>query len=177
MTYHDLEQFPDDGNRYELIDGELHVSAAPAKQHQRLVRRLAVLFDAALAASGAGEVFLAPVDVRFAGGSQVQPDLLVIRHERRQIYQGNAVLGAPDVVVEVRSPANRAYDETVKARLYAAHGVAEYWLADPDAPSLHRFVLRDGHYEPVAAESGVPRSVVVPGLVVDPGRLLAGLDE
>src|SRR5918994_3828095 len=86
LTYKDLEQVPDDGLRYEIIDGELYVAAAPAKPHQRLLGRLYRLIDDAANAAGAGEVFMAPVDMRFSLHSQVQPDLLFIRRERAGIY-------------------------------------------------------------------------------------------
>lgn len=176
LTYKDLEQFPDDGNRYEIVDGELYVAAAPAKPHQRLSRRLLLVIVAAVDAAQAGEVFYAPVDVRFSESSQVQPDILSIRRERAGIYRGNTVNEPPDPVVEILSPSNPAYDEQVKRRLYERMGVPELLLADPDTPSIRLFVLREGRYVAVEPDAdGRRHSTVVPDLVFDPKTLLTDL--
>ncbi|MGH2531722.1 MAG: Uma2 family endonuclease [Thermomicrobiales bacterium] len=176
LTYKDLEQFPDDGKRYEIIDGELYVAAAPAKSHQRLSRRLLRAIDGAAEASGSGEVFYAPVDVRFSETSQVQPDILFIRREQSAIYRGNTVYGPPDLVVEILSPSNRAYDVSVKTPLYQRSGVQELLIADPDTPALRLFALREGRYVEVEPDAdGRLHSHVVPGLVLDPSTLLADL--
>jgi len=177
LTYKDLEQFPNDGKRYEIIGGELYVSPAPLKRHQRLLRRLTVLFDALAAETGVGEVFFAPVDVRFSDHDQVQPDLIFILHERRHIYRGNTVFEPPDLVIEVVSPSNRLYDERVKMQLYAEAGVPEFWLADPQTPAIRPYLLRDGRYVPIEPDDGRLHSAIVPGLIVDPATLLAGLDD
>jgi Uma2 family endonuclease len=178
LTVADLEQFPDDGRRYEIIGGELHMAAAPAKAHQRLLRRLTILIDGAVTRSDAGEVFFAPVDVQFSNLDQVQPDLIFIRKDRLDIYRGHTVFGPPDLVVEVLSPSTRAYDEGAKARLYAEAGVPELWFADPNLFEFRLFVLRDGQY--IAVESdpdGHFHSIVVPDLIVDPAQLFADMDE
>ncbi|MGH2531124.1 MAG: Uma2 family endonuclease [Thermomicrobiales bacterium] len=121
-------------------------------------------------------MYYAPVDVRFADDTQVQPDLLVIRNERRHIYQGNTVHGAPDIVVEIISPSNPAYDQVAKRRLYEAAGVLEYWMADPGARTFRMLALRNGPYVPVEPIAGVFHATVVPGLTVDPLALFAALD-
>jgi Uma2 family endonuclease len=176
LTYKDLEQVPDDGLRYEIIDGELYVAAAPAKLHQRLSRRLLLVINTAVETGGWGEVFYAPVDVRFSVHSQVQPDILFIRRERAGIYRGNTVYEPPDLLVEILSPSNRSYDEKIKRELYERMGVPELLIADPDTPALRLFVLRDGRYVEVEPDAdGRLHSTVVPGLVFDPATLLANL--
>ncbi|MGH2531723.1 MAG: Uma2 family endonuclease [Thermomicrobiales bacterium] len=178
LTYRDLEQVPDDGLRYEIIDGELYVAAAPAKSHQRLLGRLYRVIDDAADVTGAGEVFMAPVDVRFSLHSQVQPDLLFIRRERAGIYRVNTVYEPPDLVIEILSPSNRSYDEKIKRGLYERMGVPELMLADPDAPALRLFALREGRYVEVEPDAdGRLHSTIVPGLVFDPATLLANLHE
>jgi Uma2 family endonuclease len=176
LTYRDLEQFPDDGMRYEIIDGELYVAAAPLEIHQRTSGELNDVLRQAVIKTGWGWVYYAPVDVRFADDKQVQPDLLVIRHERRHIYQGNTVHGAPDIVVEIISPSNPAYDQVAKRRLYESGGVPEYWLVDPHERTFQMLALRDGSYVPVESVDGVFTSTVVPGLTVDPAAIFAVLD-
>lgn len=176
MTYEDLEGFPDDGKRREIVGGKLYVAPAPSKQHQTLSKRLFRVFDVEVEAAGRGAVFYAPVDVRFPTGEQVQPDLIVLLSEHLDRYQGNTVFGPPDIVVEIFSPSSRSYDRVEKAHLYAAHGVPEYWQADPDGPALDILILRDGRYVPVEPDAnGRLRSTVIPNVVVDPATLLAGL--
>ncbi len=177
LTVDELDQFPDDGKRREIIAGELYVSPAPAREHQKLAGQLFLLFHQAIELSGWGEVYFAPVDVRFSINDQVQPDLLVIRKERREIYRGNTVYGAPDVVVEILSPSNRTYDEVEKARLYAEASVPEYWILDPITHDFRMLTLIDGRHVPVTPEGGFFRSTVVPKLAVDPAALFASLSS
>ncbi|MGH2559091.1 MAG: Uma2 family endonuclease [Thermomicrobiales bacterium] len=178
LTHADLAQFPDDGKRYEIIDGELYVAAAPAQEHQEFSKHLFRLVDGPVEATGWGKVYYAPVDVEFAEHDTVQPDLLVIRRDRMHLYRGNTFFGAPDIVIEILSPSNRSYDEFAKARLYAANGVLEYWVADPMTPDFRLMALRDGQYVPVEPDAnGLLHSTVVPGLAVDPVVLLFGLGD
>lgn len=169
LTYDDLKEMPPDGNRYEIIDGELVVSAAPNRKHQRWSGTLFDLLRAREKA-GLGEAYHAPVDVQLFPDRPspiVQPDLIFIRAERLRIFGPDLVVGAPDLVVEILSPSTRTMDLTRKAQLYAEAGVPEYGVADPDEPSFHLYALIDGEYREIAAEAGKVRSVVVPGLVVD----------
>jgi len=173
LTYADVQAMPPDGNRYEIIDEELVVSATPNKKHARWS---GILFDLLRGRekAGFGEAYHAPVDVRLFAGRDtpiVQPDLLFIRHERLHIFGPDLVEGAPDLVVEILSPSTRTLDLTRKAQLYAEAGVPEYWVADQDEPSLRIYALRGGRYEEVAAEGERVASTVVPGLVVDLGAL------
>ena len=175
LTYEDLAQMPADGNRYEVIDGELFVTAAPLKKHQKLSARLFDLFYDQQKA-GLGEAYFAPVDVRLSPHDIVQPDLIFIRRDRLDIYLPIGIVeGPPDLVVEILSPSTRSTDQVRKAAMYARGGVPEYWIADPDAPSLTVYALRDGQYQPVPAEPGTARSLVLPGLVVDLGALFVDL--
>lgn len=175
LTYEDLVHIPADGKRYEIIGGELVVTAAPMKKHQKLSKRLAdVLYEQEKA--GLGEMYYAPVDVRLATNGIVQPDLLFIRHDRLGIYQPSGLVeGAPDIVVEILSPSSRGIDLVRKAALYAREGVPEYWVADPDAPALTVYALREGRYEPVPAEPGAARSFVLPDLTIDLEALFVDL--
>ena len=126
MTYEDLKQMPQDGNRYEIVDGEPVVSPAPTLTHAEIVARLFFLIRAfVLQHKLGGRVFTAPVDVRLAALRIVEPDIVYVSRERRGIMADPALIdGAPDLVVEVLSPSNRAYDQQVKFRLYAQAGFA-----------------------------------------------------
>jgi len=172
-TYADLEQLPEseDGRRYEIIDGELIVTASPIPLHQLVLMRTAREFDRAALADDAGIVLTAPVDVRFAPRQVAVPDLLFVARDRLHIVGPKAIEAAPDIVVEILSPSTRNRDRGRKMDLYARFVVREYWLIDPEARSVAVFALRDGRYEPLPQEGGVARSEVLPGVAIDVASL------
>jgi Uma2 family endonuclease len=177
LTYDDLCQMPDDRNRYEIIGGELIVSPSPNRAHQKASYRLTQLIGDFVDAQQLGDVYVAPVDVRLSPHNVVEPDLLFIRQDRLGIYGPTGpVEGPPDLVVEIISPSSRVMDRTRKAALYADSGVPEYWVVDPERRDIQVLVLNQGQYEPADAEDGRFHSTVIPGLVVDPTTLFAGLD-
>ncbi len=135
------------------------------------------LLYGAIVQPGAGMVYGAPVDVRFSGVDQVQPDLLAIRQERLGIYRGHTVHGAPDIVVEILSPSNPAYDEVEKRRLYAAGGVPEYWIVDPEARRMTILRLTGEEYELVPENDGWLRSTAVIEFDIEPAALFARLSD
>ena len=177
LTFEDLAQMPDDGNRYEIIDGEPFVSPAPPRLHEKITVRLLLLIHAYLVRHRLGDdVYTAPVDVKLADDRVVQPDLIYVSSARRSILrEPGVIVGAPDLLVEILSPSNRAYDEQVKFRLYAASGVLEYWLVDQEAQTLRIYALRDGAYELVPNDGDHARSLVLPGLEIDVPALFADL--
>ncbi len=135
FTYHDLNNFPDDGKRREVIGGELYVSAAPNTRHQRLIGELFFLIRLFLQDSPVGTVFMAPTQVVFDEMESVEPDIFVVLKEGRAEIVEQRILGAPAWVVEVLSPSNRAYDLETKRKLYARYGVV-YWVVDPEAEEV-----------------------------------------
>lgn len=147
-TWEDVLRMPDDGNRYEFIGGRLYMTPAPVIRHQRISGRLHSALLRVLEHPGHGEVFYAPVLVEFPGtGDRVQPDILFVSHERRGIIAEKAVLGAPDLVVEILSPSTAHRDRGIKLDLYARCGVREYWIVDPteDVVDAWRFGDDPGH--------------------------------
>lgn len=157
-TYEDLFALPDDGKRYEIIEGELYEMPAPNWVHASTVMNLIALLLPIVQALGARMV-TAPVDVFFPGANPVEPDILVILPGSRAIGQGRGVEGPPDLIVEVLSPSNRGHDLLTKRALYARAGVCEYWIVDPEARTLQILVLdRDAFHVAVSA-SGDDRPV------------------
>ena len=141
-TWEDVLRMPDDGNRYEFIGGRLYVTPAPVIRHQRISRRLVGALIRFLEHAGHGEVFYAPCLVEIPDTSdRVQPDILFVSNERRAIIGEKAVLGAPDLVVEILSPSTARRDRGIKLDLYARRGVREYWIVDPveDVVDVWRF--------------------------------------
>jgi Uma2 family endonuclease len=147
FTYADLEQTPDDGNRYELCDGVLLVTPSPATNHQWLLGRLVAFL---LRSVDAGEKVLPGVDVYMSETHVRVPDLVVV--DDRHVRAKN-VVGPPRIAVEILSPSTRRIDLHLKRYEYAEFGIAEYWLADPDAATITVLQLVDGIY--VEADSAL----------------------
>lgn len=178
LTYDDLRQIPDDGNRYEIINGLLFVSPSPNRDHQLLAAELFAVVRAHVRTHRLGILVFAPVDVRLGPYTVVEPDLLFLRAHRRDIYDKSGVVeGPPDLVVEIISPSSAKTDAISKLALYAGAGVPEYWLPDPEQRVFRMLVLQaDGTYRDVQPVDGRFHSTVIDGLVIDPATLFADLD-
>ncbi len=149
-TYEDYCELPEDGNRYEVIDGRLYVTAAPLTRHQLISRRIQFrLYELELA--GRGYVYNAPVDVLMPGCTPVQPDLVYLRRDQFQCIQEKFIEGSPQLIVEILSPGNPSHDRVVKLRKYAANGVPFYWIVDPSGCTLEVLALDGESYRMVAA--------------------------
>lgn len=146
VTVADLDAMPDDGNRYELIDGELFVSRAPSIPHQRIVHNIQMALGAYLSRTPIGILIPAP-GVIFSDMSGVIPDLVFVSQQRQpEIATGERLTGAPDLVVEVLSPGaeNTRRDRVVKRQLYGKYGVQEYWIVDPERRLVEVYRQRQG---------------------------------
>jgi Uma2 family endonuclease len=156
MTYEDLLLLPEDGLRHEIIDGEHYVNASPITKHQRISIRLIVEISNHLREHPMGELFHAPFDVVFSRYDVVEPDLIFISNERKEILTVKNIQGSPDVIVEILSESNRKYDEVTKRALYERTGVPEYWIVDPVADTVRIFRRNAaGRYERAAELSRV----------------------
>ncbi len=127
--------------RCELIHGRFYLSPSPILRHQFLVTHVWQVLKAAADREG-GLAVVAPMDVHLADHTVVQPDVLYVSPERREIAQ-TWIEGAPDLLVEVLSPGTARVDRLQKLNLYAASGVAEYWIVDP-ANRTVEFFVHDG---------------------------------
>ena len=133
LTYDDFLLFPDDGRRHEIIDGEHYVTPSPNLRHQRLVGRLHLSIGNYLATHpGAGQVFLAPLDVVLSYHDVVEPDLLFVAGDQSAGMTDKNIQGPPALVIEVFSKSTRKKDAQTKRRLFERTGVREYWLVDPE---------------------------------------------
>ena len=143
LTVDDLELFPDDGNRYELIEGELFVSRAPRLFHQIVVSNIIALVRPFLDRNPIGMIVPGP-GVIFSKFSGVIPDLVFISNEQRaNIASGDKVTGAPALVIEILSPGadNARRDRIAKRQLYAQYGVKEYWIVDSEKRAIEVYIL------------------------------------
>lgn len=145
MTRSDLEAMPDNGHRYELIDGTLIVSPAPSTRHQTIVLELVLLLRNACPPEL--KVLCAPYDVVLAEDSVLQPDILV---GRRTEFTAAELPAPPVLAGEVLSPSTRRVDLTLKRSRYEAAGCPSFWVVDPAGPTVTAWALQAGRYVEVA---------------------------
>ena len=143
LTYEDYAKTPE-GERWELINGQLIMPPSPNEAHQSVQAGLGALIYTFARDMGLGKVYFAPFDVVLSDTDVVQPDLIFISRQRLDIITEDNVRGAPELVVEIRSPSTARQDWTVKRELYGRHGVLEYWLVDPEAATVTVLLLGEG---------------------------------
>ncbi len=141
FTHADLEAMPDDGNRYELVDGLIVVTPSPSPAHQRVSAEL--FFRLRLACSSTLRVLTAPLDVVLADDTVLQPDILVADPAT---FTERHVLGAPLLAVEILSPSTRRYDLDTKKSAFERAGCPAYWVIDPSGPSITAWKLHEVSY-------------------------------
>lgn len=144
LTYEDYLNFPNDGRRHEIIDGEHHMTPSPQTRHQIVLNNLTCVLTSHVKQNDLGLILFAPMDVVLSDTTVVQPDLLFIRKDREHIIKKNLIEGAPDLLVEILSPGSEKLDRYTKMKHYALHGVKEYWLIDYETRILEYYLL-EGH--------------------------------
>ena len=142
LDYSDLQATPNDGKRYELLQGELLVTPAPSMVHQRVSRRLLRQLEDYFHGRAIGEVFHAPLDVIFTTHDVLEPDLLVVADQSQISKRG--IEKPPLLVIEILSPSTRKVDLGRKYRRYAELGVQHYWIVDPDKKRVECHRLTEG---------------------------------
>lgn len=165
--YEDYLRLPDDGRRYEIIEGVLYVANAPSYAHQLAVYKLARYLGDFVEVNRLGVVLGAPFEVHLSELSRpVQPDVLFLRNDQKPSEDAQIFVGAPTLIVEVISPSSIRVDRKVKFDLYEATGVAEFWLVDPKTRSIEIYTLSNGEYALVGQFTGdeVVKSNVLDGL-------------
>jgi Uma2 family endonuclease len=164
----DIWDTPEDGNRYEVIDGELYVTPPPTLAHQNASSTLHGYLWPYVRQRRLGKLFSAPVGVVLDDENGIQPDLVYVSRERLGILSERAIEGAPDLVMEVLSPSTQSRDRGLKMRRYAAAGVPHYWIVDPRARALEEYRLTASGYELVGTSGpgGTFRPALFPGLEI-----------
>src|SRR5262245_13481611 len=144
VTYAELQQWPDDGRRYELYDGEVVEVPAPILRHQRVAMHVADVLREYEEQSG-GVIVIAPFDIVLSEHNVLQPDVVFFRADRRHLLDtwGPARV-RPDLAVEVLSPGTQSRDRGRKMELLARFGLPEYWIVDPAKNTIEIYALRDG---------------------------------
>ena len=174
LTYADSAAIPEDGRRYEFRDGELSVVPSPGTKHQAILRDLLGILNEHVKRGGLGMIFPAPTDCILGDTTVLQPDLVFVDAARRARVTERGIEGAPSLVVEILAPSTAGTDRTVKASLYARHGVPWYSTVDPEAQTIEALALRRGAYEPAGRLEAGARGGLPPfeGLIIDVGILL-----
>ena len=176
-TYADLQAFPEDNLRREIIDGELFVTAAPRIRHQRVVMNLAGRLWQYAAQHG-GEVFPAPTDVFFSDTSVVEPDVLFVRADHLDRLEERFVRSAPDLVIEISSPTTRKLELVRKRELYERFGVPEYWYVDLDADLIQVYRLHEGYdVARIVGRGDTIEAEPLPGLSLSVDEILGPPEE
>jgi Uma2 family endonuclease len=152
LDYTDYLAAPDDGQCYEIVDGDLYVTPAPNPFHQRVSKRLQVQLMNYFEGRSYGEVFVAPIDLILTLKDVVRPDLLVVADPNQVSSRG--IEGAPLLVVEILSPSTYNKDRTVKARRYAELGIPHYWIVDHERKRLECHRLVSGSYRLLVEAEG-----------------------
>ena len=176
-TYDDYRELPDDGNRYEVIDGVLYMAPAPNKRHEIISRTLYFLIWPFVRDAGLGQVFDAPFDVIFHNEEFAQPDLFFVSFDREDLLTERGCEGAPDWTIEILSPSNTFHDRERKRRMYERHGVKEYWLVNPEMRTILVLELVNGEYV-TRGTFGVEDEIdtpLIPGLVIPVAQVFEGI--
>jgi len=144
-TYSDYLLLPED-KRYEVLDGEIYVVAAPNTRHQRVSLNLKLALFQHVKHMNLGMILDAPYDVILSDENVVQPDILFVRTDRSDIIGEANLKGAPDLVIEILSPGTHSKDLKLKRKTYARFGIQEYWIVDPEAETAEVLVWSEKGY-------------------------------
>jgi Uma2 family endonuclease len=170
-TANDLRALPDEGAGYELLSGTLIAIEPPSEAHERLVDRLRSILSAHVEDGDLGALFRAPWPVEISRYDLVRPDLAFVSWGRDGVIAVDGVRGAPELVVEMLSPASRDRDRGEKQRMYNWAKVFEYWIVDPDARTFEAFTKTPTGYKPIEHDGRQLTSVLLPDLTLDLAEL------
>ncbi len=168
-TYEDYLKLPDDGRRFEIIEGVLYVTNAPNIDHQFVVSEIVQRIGNFVRQYNLGYILSAPFEVHLSERARpVLPDVIFIKAERWPETGAGYFEGAPDLIVEVLSPSTRRTDQVVKFTAYEQAGVSEYWIVDPKSKIVQVYVLSGREYGLLGEFLGedVVQSSVLAGLQI-----------
>jgi len=173
-TYKDYEKLPE-GTPYQLIGGELVMTPSPVPLHQDVSGMLFYKLKQFLAGKNIGKAYNAPLDVYFSDTDTYQPDIIFISKDRLHIIGEKKIEGAPDLIIEILSPATAYYDLRIKKDTYEKSGVKEYWIVDPIQKIIEIFTNKNKKFELAVAvkAEGAIKSLLLPELVIEAKEIFA----
>jgi len=169
FTYQDYKSLPEsETKRYELMEGELIMVPSPNFKHQSISRNLEFILHRFIQKKNLGTIIDAPFDVHL-GEDVVQPDIFFISNKNSNIITEEEIRGAPDLVIEILSPATAERDQIYKRTLYARSGVQEYWIVDPEKETIEALVLTKTGFKTshIYKKTDALTSDIFPGLTID----------
>ena len=179
-TYADWERLPDDGDRYEVIDGVLYMTTAPSTFHEWITIAFMRYVGIPAIEQGLAYVMTAPVGVLMPGCDPVQPDVVVVLKEHASLFKDRRIRGVPDLIVEILSPSNADYDLRIKLAAYARAGLPEFAIIDPVERTLSlRRLAEPGRYAPAVIAGGADVVVFdcLPSISLAVADLFAGAPD
>jgi Uma2 family endonuclease len=174
-TYDDYAALPDDGQRYEIVNGVLLMAPAPTPRHQSITLEIAAYLRTYIKLAGLGRVFPSPIDIESGRKNVFQPDVVVVLNEHLDRVKEKRIIGAPDLVVEIASRSTALLDRLTKYEAYARAGIAEYWIVKPDSRSVEVIILEHGEYRSLGIFRGeqILPSRIVPDFPVAAEKFFA----
>ncbi len=168
LTYWEYTLLPDDGKRYEILEGELQMTPSPKTKHQVVIGNLFVAISLFLKKNKIGKVFVAPFDVILSQNNVVEPDIIFISNENSDIITEDNIQGSPDMLVEILSPSTEKNDRVKKKTIYEKYGVKEYWIVDPENEYVEIYTLKENNYQLLHSvmKDGVINSKVIKGFSI-----------
>jgi Uma2 family endonuclease len=174
-TREEVLALPDDGNRYELVDGDLLVTPSPVRLHQRASGELYSVVKGYVRAHRLGEVLYSPADLEFAPGEILQPDVFVAPPVAGRVGKTWSDVGVPLLVIEVLSPSHPEYDREQKRRRYQKAGVPTYWIVDLDERRVEVWTPRADRPAMIAETLTWRPAPAVPAFELDLPALFAAI--
>lgn len=168
FTAADFRAKPEDGKRYQLIEGDIIMAPAPNTYHQLVQINLVRILSTYLLRHPIGTLLCSPCDVYLDDLNVYQPDVLYVAREHAARVHEDGVHGAPDLVIEILSPSTAGLDRRKRGH-FAAAGTTEFWQIDPALRQIQRFVFAENTTKPVALidEPETFSSPLFPDLVID----------
>lgn len=169
ITVHDYRALPETGPRYQLVEGELHMTPAPSRYHQDISRNIEFILLKYLEEHPIGKIYDAPFDVYLTETNVYQPDILFVSNRSFAILTEQGAEGAPELIVEILSPKTAEIDTGAKRKIYAQTGVTELWIVDPEVKRIYVYYLRKDQENPgkTIAQGETFSSPLFPGLALD----------
>ena len=154
------ESLPE-GTLCQLINDKLVMSPAPIDIHQVVINEINIEISLFLRKNKIGEVRIAPYDVHFSKENILQPDILFIKTENIRKIKSRGLFGAPDLIIEILSPATTHLDFDEKKLIYEKYGVQEYFIVEPNSKSVTSFLLKNKKYEEQKKTKGIIKSILL----------------
>ena len=172
-TYEDYFNLPDDGKRYEIIDGELYLFPTPNLPHQSILGNLFCTIAEFPKEKEYGEIFLSPLDVVFSNINIIQPDLIFVAKENFNILTPENIRGTPDLLIEILSSNTERRDRTLKLTTYSKFGVREYWMVHEERETVDVWRRKDDHlnFHSFLDKTHILFTPLLPGLEISLGKI------